>query len=206
MPRPPRFRFSLLGMMLVVTLLAIPLTLAGKYVRQWYADRQRLEAIRQIESEKRGAVTFRSHSGNMVSPAPRDDFSRSRLPVGRIYLASCQLDPKSLAAVSILGEARFLSFNSSPFTDQDVPFLDGLWNLGTLQLNGTQITDSGVLGLVGKHRLEQLSLNDTAITDDSVEALATMTTLRQLLIRKTKISSEAIRRLKNKLPDCEIVH
>jgi len=193
-------------MMLVVTLLAIPLTLAGDYVRQWYADRRRLEAIRQIESEKRGSVTFRS-DGGIVSPAPSDDFSRSRLPVGHIYLASCpELDSKSLAAVGVLSEVRFLSFNSSPFADQDVACLEGLWNLRTLQLNGTKITDSGITQLVGKHQLEQLSVNDTAVTDDAVEALAAMTTLRQLLIRHTKISPDGVRRLQTRLPQCEIVH
>jgi len=153
--------------MLCVTLLAIPLTLTGHYVRQLYANRLRLEAIKQIESETRGSVTFRN-GGAMVYPTPTDDFSRSRLPIGHIYLASCELDPKSLTAVSVLSEVRFLSFNSSPFTDQDVALLDGLWNLNTLQLNGTKITDSGVQQLVGKHHLEQLSLNDTAITDNAV--------------------------------------
>jgi hypothetical protein len=122
------------------------------------------------------------------------------------YLASVDLYPDTLAGLATYNNVRFLSFNSSTFSDDDLHYLDSLDELRELQLNGTIITDRGIEHLSRTHQLEMLTLNDTNISDEALGHLATMASLRKLHLGHTAVSDGALATLQRALPLCEIAH
>jgi hypothetical protein len=181
----------------VLLIVAFPLSLiCGHHL-------QRLRAMSQIE-DAGGKVSFRTNAG--VIPHPIDLKVRLRHNVDCIYLASSKLDASTLGLLPTLREAKFVSFNSSKFTDEHVEYLNGMHQLKELQLNGTEITDVGLERLCSSHQLTQLTLNDTKITDASLSALGTQTSLKKLTLYHTCLTERTVTALQTKLPGCEILH
>jgi len=93
-------------------------------------------------------------------------------------------------------------------TDAGLKPLSRLTGLRRLYLYGTNVTDRGVAHLAGLKDLRTLYLGSEegqAVTDSSVPVLAELTSLKLLGIYGTRISHSEAARLKEALPECNIL-
>ena len=185
--------------MLVTLIASVGLSFYGYHYR---LAQRRLHAMAQIERDS-GFVTFRGANGGIPREVTDQVHRRARLE--KIYLASSKLEQRTLELLSSLNDARFISFNSSPFADRHVGYLDELTDLRELQLNGTLISEIGLKHLSKRHRLTKLTLNDTSVDDDAINALAAMKSLQKLYLGNTGLSDTGVKRLQSELPDCKIM-
>lgn len=76
-----------------------------------------------------------------------------------------------------------------------------------LRLNaiGPKVTDLGVAYLRGMTSIEKLDLTDTQVSDAALNDLITLTGLKQLVLSGTQVTDSGIGRLRQALPECEIV-
>lgn len=77
--------------------------------------------------------------------------------------------------------------------------------LVSLNLDATRVTDAGVETLSIFPALTFLHLGRTAITDAAVESLAKLTKLEKLHVTRTGVTDSGVARLREELPQCEIV-
>ncbi|MBA2113277.1 leucine-rich repeat domain-containing protein [Bremerella alba] len=91
------------------------------------------------------------------------------------------------------------------FTDAAVDPIVQLTSLKLLSLAKTDIGDQAAQKLPALTNLEILFLLGTNLTDKSVEAFAQMKSLKKLYLQETSITSEGLQRLREALPDTEIL-
>lgn len=99
---------------------------------------------------------------------------------------------------------RTLSLYETNISSFELNYVGECKMLEVLSLDGTPIGDSGLKSLVDLKNLRYLSLARTAIGDGSVEFLSRLTGLAELDLRRTELTARAIRRLRGKLPNCQI--
>jgi hypothetical protein len=74
-----------------------------------------------------------------------------------------------------------------------------------LRAIGPGITDKGVALLRGMTQIEDLDLTDARATDSSISSLATLISLKRIVLSGTQVSDSGIARLRQALPDCDVV-
>lgn len=76
-----------------------------------------------------------------------------------------------------------------------------------LRLNaiGPKVTDLGVAYLRGMTSIERLDLTDAQVSDAALNDLITLTGLKQLVLSGARVTDSGIERLRQALPECEVV-
>ena len=111
--------------------------------------------------------------------------------------ASLEMDEK--------GRIKLVGLSGPRITDSWLPNLKGLTRLITLQFSNTQITDAGMEHLAGLTKLHGLHLEGTKITNEGLKHLMGLKQLEILDLTDTLVTDEGIQKLKQALPDCEIL-
>jgi hypothetical protein len=88
--------------------------------------------------------------------------------------------------------------------DQAINALRWLPHLEFLDARGASLADKTVESLGRITSLRSLILAQTEITDSSVEVLVNLRLLKQLDVAGTRISEAGVRRLRARLPRCEV--
>lgn len=109
---------------------------------------------------------------------------------------------RSLAGMSSL---RMLYMPYTKVSDIGLPHLAPLVRLEELDLTYAFITDTGLMSLQPLTNLRSLNLNSTAITDKGLVPLEGMSQLRKLYLGHSQVSEDGVNRLRQRLPQCEIV-
>lgn len=127
-----------------------------------------------------------------------------------------------------LPSVRELDISFEPWSNRDLKKLSCLTKLQTLNLAGTFINSDGLASmrwlpylrqlnlrktLVHDHglqhltgcRLVELDLSQTRITDAGLAFLSTMKDLKKIYLVETNITPEGIGKLRQDLPDCQII-
>ena len=73
-----------------------------------------------------------------------------------------------------------------------------------INLGRTQVTDDVLPALVAHGNVSRLYLGQTSITDDGLETLSSLLAKR-ILVRDTDVSAEGVTRLRELLPDAEVI-
>lgn len=74
-----------------------------------------------------------------------------------------------------------------------------------VRATGPGVTDIGVPALRGMTHIAELDLSDAKVTDTSVNNLITLAGLKQLVLTGTQVTDVGVERLRQALPECEIV-
>lgn len=100
---------------------------------------------------------------------------------------------------------RCLNLNYTRIGDRGLARLSTMPSLTQLFLDGTRITDRGLAHLARISSVEQLSLEGNKVTDAGLVYLGDLKSLRSLRLRGTRATDAGIARLKQALPQCQIV-
>jgi internalin A len=153
--------------------------------------------------------------------------SLSRLE--RLDLAGTDVGDKGLAEISSIASLTELNLSYGRLTDKGMDQLKSLQNLTRLEVARTRVTDAGIASLKDLKNLAVLNLDDTKVTDKSlevlkslrlqdlrldgatitdagVETLCAMTSLKSLNLYHTLVSEKAYQRLRQALPECQIIY
>ncbi|WP_010584086.1 leucine-rich repeat domain-containing protein [Schlesneria paludicola] len=103
--------------------------------------------------------------------------------------------------------ARLFGFEAygSEITDDGVREFQDLPELERLSLVGAHITDTGVMAMRQLPKLRELTLVDNELTDNCIKHLKQFSQLRHVSLCKTKVSVQGGVRLKQALPDVELL-
>ena len=91
-------------------------------------------------------------------------------------------------------------------SNQGLYHLEGLSNLGELDLAYTKVTDAGLTSLANMSELRVLRLSGCNVTDNGLRHLEPLQRLRVLYLFDTKVTSSGVETLQESLPDCTIKH
>lgn len=92
-----------------------------------------------------------------------------------------------------LPHLRSLDFNANPLvTDAGFSYLKSLAQLRVLNLGGTRITDEGLRGLSSLHNLDTLYLWRTRVSDEGLRHLVTLPRLRVLNLWDTNVTDRGM--------------
>lgn len=138
--------------------------------------------------------------GGRVSPIAQSD---QRLEVSLRMLPT--LSDAALAPLSRLKSVIRLDLGHSPVSDAGLAHIRGWTDLAALHLEQTRITDRGLAHLRGMKQLVYLNLYGTGITDAGLENLMGLSSLRRLYVWQTKVTEAGVKRLKQALPQLEVV-
>jgi hypothetical protein len=92
------------------------------------------------------------------------------------------------------------------FGDDEMNYLKRLTKLEMLGFYHAQITDAGLEHVAGLTTLTELTLEGTEITDAGVTHLERLTGLAILELSGTQVTPEGVKKLREALPECEIVY
>lgn len=90
-------------------------------------------------------------------------------------------------------------------TDEGLAHIGGLTELETLFLGECRVTDAGLTHMKPLVNLQELILNDTQISDAGLEHLAGLPKLERIHLCGTRVTPSGVSKLKESLPDIEIV-
>ncbi|MCL6293870.1 c-type cytochrome domain-containing protein [Jejuia spongiicola] len=96
-------------------------------------------------------------------------------------------------------------FSRLPMHENFISTIGQLENLTELRVNNSEITDKGVKQLTQLTHLEYLNVYGNPISDVSVESLQKLSKLKKLYLWKTNISEEGILKIKDSLPQINII-
>lgn len=117
-------------------------------------------------------------------------------------LRELYISDTNISDLSFITEMTNLETLNISYTDiNDISALNNTPNLKVLYLSGINATDFSVLKELTK--LEEIYLYKTAIADISI--FYELPNLKKISLRSSKIKSKDIQKLKNILPDCEII-
>jgi len=74
-----------------------------------------------------------------------------------------------------------------------------------VDLEHTRVTDAGLEHLKGLTKLQTLDLQGTSVTDAGLEHLKGLVRLKELDLSRSKVTAEGVKRLRQRLPNCEIM-
>ncbi len=120
-------------------------------------------------------------------------------------VAYSHIGDDGVAHLKRLSSLKALYLHGTAVTNNGLRHLAELPNLRVLQLGSTAVSDVGLVHLKEWERLENLSLYGTQVTDDGLRHLESLQCLKNLGLEKTKVTDEGVARLREKLPNCEIV-
>jgi hypothetical protein len=194
-----RFQFSLLSLLLLPVVVAIP---ADWLAAEMRAARKQREAIKAIWGDlDKANITYERWEHRYLDP-PTPVWLRELLGsdffdnVREVYLAitGTDADLKNLKAFPHL---QGLDLDGAKITDAGLEHIKDLTQLRQLDLSRIEgITDSGLVHLKGLAHLEALNLSDNDFTDVGLRHLRGLKQLRQLRLERTKITDAGIEVLK----------
>jgi hypothetical protein len=186
-PQPPhqprKFLRAAIGVLLVV----------GMATGYWAMHRQQVQKqSKAVESIQRsGGRVYLEYQWRDGAPDPEPTPPRETL--ARRLLGSEGLD--RVVAVDL---------TTAVDMDQAINALRWLPHLEFLDARGASLADKTVESLGRITSLRSLILAQTEITDSSVEVLVNLRLLKQLDVAGTRISEAGVRRLRARLPRCEV--
>jgi internalin A len=144
-----------------------------------------------------------------------------------LRLSKCDLSDDSLKHLKPLRRLESLVIHDIPISDTGLRELADLPKLRALRLIATKVegngleclpaslrglsvifsnvSNTGVASIAALKSLENLTLVSKSVSDEAVDDLAKMTSLRHLQLGGTGISPAGFARLRQALPDCEII-
>jgi Leucine Rich Repeat (LRR) protein len=168
---------------------------------------------RQKAQRERAAVSAIQRVGGMVILKPIEDSMPQ--PVRKVladetYVALVDLTftPVTDFELAELGSLRHvygLTLRKTGIGDAGLYHVTGLTLLSYLDLQDTKVTDAGMKRLAGLSQLRILDLSHTQTTDDGLKHLAGLSQLEFLGVEGTNVTDQGVRRLKQTLPNVEIV-
>ena len=119
-----------------------------------------------------------------------------------LHLSNAGIGDASLAVLSQLPNATYLSLQGNRFSDEGLAHLGQMGQLKTLWigLGEGMITDAGLRSLANLTSLEELDHQRCAITDQGLEHLRGLKGLRKIHLGQTKVSEEGRRKLEMAIP------
>ena len=181
-----RFQFSILSLLLLPLVVAIPCT--------WLAE---------ARTQRVAAEGIRNAGGEVVYDyeldALADQLRRERIWPGKAIPVA--KPPRLTWLRKVLGEDLFadviwVSLDNSAVSDAGMADLEGLPHLQNLVLRGLEVTDAKLEHLEGLTDLQHLVLEDVKVTDAGLEHLKGLTQLRWLFLSGTKVSDAGLENLK----------
>ncbi|HUG69295.1 MAG TPA: hypothetical protein VMM76_16205 [Pirellulaceae bacterium] len=190
-------RFSLRGLFVFVTALAIWLGLECKRVRD-----QRM-AIARV-TELGGAIAYGPRGRSPGADTEQVGWPWLRKLVGEDYFRDVWkvgldgtnvTDADLLFTMARLRRVQQLSLNFTDVSDEGLLSLRKARQLRYLGLAETRVTDAALRYVAQCGNLETLILHDTAVGDEGVEQLQHLSQLRLLNVAGTSVGSDGIRAL-----------
>ena len=99
-----------------------------------------------------------------------------------------------------------LHLSVSDITNDGLAHLAGLENLQWLDLMNTQVGDAGLAQLARLKNLQWLNLSDTQVGDAGLAHLTGLKNLQRLHLINTQVTDAGVAKLKEDLPNCDIIH
>jgi hypothetical protein len=179
-----RFQFSLLCLMVLPVLVAIPVGWMAVETRRAKKQREAVEAIR-----KTGRVTYDYELG-----PPYRRVANSELPIlERVR----HLLPDDCFATPVHAMCKVAS-------SSDLEHLACLTQLTYIDLIAYQMTDADLEHLERLTKLECLILYSPNVTDAGLQHLKALNNLECLVLRSTQVTDEGIKTLEQALPKCKV--
>jgi Leucine Rich repeat len=154
---------------------------------------------------------FSVHIKHANSDRPVPEAARNVVPqiarlsrLKSLSIDGVRLTEADLAAISKMSELRDLDLGQGTLDDFELEPLRGL-AVESLGLPRTRVSDKGLLAISQMRSLRYLDLTRTRVTDEGVLSLADLPNLRLLRLNRSKVTLEGAKRLKARLPQCEIV-
>jgi hypothetical protein len=195
-----RFQFSLRSLLVLVTACTVSCSWLGVRLRQAERVREALALAREID----GKVNhFESYYYREWFSNPLNDQVLSG--VYWVNLHDTQVTDAHLEQFAELRQLASLNLQNTRISDAGLAQLKGLNNLKFLYLEGTKVTDRGLAHLAGMDGLRELYLGGTEVTDAGLVYLEDLRDLRGIYLRNTKVTEEGAKRLRARLPECEIL-
>lgn len=120
-------------------------------------------------------------------------------------LGYAKITEVGLKCLKGLPNLRTLKLYCIDLTDSDMRHLARFSQLQSLNVSKTKITDAGLASLVRLRQLRDLRIACTEVTDAGLEHIKRLPELRSLYLKDTKVTDQGVQRLREALPDCEIV-
>lgn len=191
-----RISFSLCGLLLFVTLAALPGAWVSKERRQSEYEQQIAKQLTALGGRVRfsGPVDlpyvdvqprWRTLLGNILGPRIRD-----------IDLES----PEIVDLTPLIGLSGLVSLSLENTNVKDLTPLVGLMDLRLLDLNGVPVSD--LKPIAGLSNLSTLLLDGTQVSD--LTPLAALTNLWMLDLSNTPVSDDEVTQLQRSLPNCKV--
>ncbi len=183
-------------------------------------------------NDRRTAAAPETESGTQVDPQPKNTTPRdttkepAKAPQDRLAalrelgsvielnrdgdvvvvdLSVAKAGDSDLRLLKDLTKLEQLNLRGSQVTDAGLEQLKVLAALKLLDLGKTNVTDAGLVHLKQMTHLEYLLLGHTKITDAGLVHLQELTNLQGLSLIRTEITEEGVKKLRQSLPDCQIV-
>ncbi len=148
-----------------------------------------------------------------VCLAAGDDFTDAEMVhIGELtslkflHLGTDGITDAGVAYLRGLRDLEELHLLSCQVSDAGLEHLRGLSHLRELWLRDTQVSDAGLVQLTALGALESLDLDGTGITDAALESLNGLARIEYLDLSGTQVTPEGVRKLREALPECEIVY
>lgn len=130
---------------------------------------------------------------------------RSLTRLEELHLGYTEVTAVGLERLGQLHQLRKLDLAGPQTSDAFLVRLQAMRNLEELDLRETQVTDSGLRHLARLTELKSLELASTPVGDAGVVHLRALRNLESLGLWNTKVTAEGVRKLKQALPNCQVV-
>lgn len=154
-----------------------------------------------------GLVEQLSFQGELVSNATLQILKNAN-GLRHLSLKSMDAEKVTSEGLEVLEQLPNLTefhYTDSIISSEDIHTLAQLKSLKSLYVNNSKLSDFNVEAISNVTSLEVLSLWGCPVTDESVEPLSKMNFLKSLWIGSTQISDGGLSKLKEALPNCEIL-
>ena len=111
-----------------------------------------------------------------------------------------------LDRLSRLRHIRSLDLSNTKITDAGLVHVVKMLQLTRLKLRYTEVSTNGLQALAALSELENLDLEGTNVTNSIVESLPRLASLRELNLKHTRVTSVGADRIREKLPNCQVVY
>jgi Leucine-rich repeat (LRR) protein len=122
-----------------------------------------------------------------------------------VPMGQTRVTDAGLVHLKDLTQLEYLGLRGNNITDAGLVHLKGLTNLTGLYLGETKVTDAGLEHLKGMTKMSYLRLHTVAVTDAGLEHLRGTKELRRLDLWDTKVTQVGTARLREHLPQLELI-
>ena len=181
--RSERFRFSIRGMLIVITAIAV----LAAWNQHLLVDVT--TAVERIEHLGGEAEVYDDPNGQQQSHAM---FIRQ------------EIKPRHLNYLRSLPNLKKLDLDYTKVGDAGMSYVATLTELEWLDIEDTGITDDGLKCLSNLKNLKKIIVDGNDVTDDGLMNLASNKSLASVRLLNTKVSPQGIRDFNQILPQCRV--